>query len=153
MNKNQREIAIEEWKLLESIIGRYEEIFFKIRGWLYALIAAFIIAFISGKISFCWWQFFIIGLFFIVFFLFLEFLQRGPIHRARNRAELIEDSIRKDESYVGPELSKSLRGSGSIWSDFQDAWIELKKVPRFWGPYVILAILIGIFAIIDLLDS
>ena len=143
MNKIQRETAIEEWKLLESIIGRQEQIIFQMRRWLYALITALIIAYISGKATLLKCEFLLLGIVLIVLFLVVECLQRGPLRRAIKRAKSIEASIRGPEPYEkynGPELSDRL-SSSRFRDDFYDAINEL-IVTRVWFPYGILGLII-----------
>lgn len=92
-NIQRNNATIEEWKHLESIIGRQEQIIFQMRRWLYALITVLFIAYITGKTILLWYHFLVVGLVLVVLFLAVECLQRGPLRRAIKRAKSVEASI------------------------------------------------------------
>ncbi len=113
------DIAIEEWKMLSSIIGRLEDIEYKMRSWLFALITGLSIALYSKEINISWYSFIIIGYALIILFVLMDLMHRMPKRRAIERSKIVEDFLKKGGVYDGPKISESLKNREGKWQEFK----------------------------------
>ena len=145
-SKSNKSIAIEEWKLLNSVIARLEDVEYKIRSWLLALITGLAVALYSNKIDLPVLGFAIISILLIVIFAWMDLIHRIPKRYAIERAEKVEE-ILKDENaiYDGPLMSKSL-------SEPRKEIIG-KELRRMFAntPYIQILILVILLSIGDLI--
>ncbi len=126
------EMAIEEWKLLNGIIGRLEEVEYKIRSWLFPLLTALAVALYFKQDEIPKIVFPLIATFLIFVFMAIELIHRPPKHKAIIRAGKIEEFLRDPTKkvYDGPKITESLS---------KDRWPGVKKECRRMishGPYI-----------------
>ena len=108
-SKQKKTIAIEEWKLLNSVIARLEDVEYKIRSWLIALITGLAVALYSNKIDLPVLGFAIITILLIVIFAWMDLIHRIPKRYAIDRAKEVEKILKGENAiYDGPLMSKSL---------------------------------------------
>ena len=101
-------VALEEWKLLASIIGRLEEVEYKIRSWLVALITALAVALYSKRLDLSVGSFALIGIILIIIFVWMDLIHRMPKRNAIKRDREIEEILREGRQYDGPKMSMTL---------------------------------------------
>lgn len=137
---NIRLTAIEELKILSSIIGRIESTIYQKQGWLFTLVTGIALALLKDDPLLCKGQFSIIAVSITIIFYVADIVQRVPIHRAIARSKAVEDFISgKQSDYDGPAISESLgRGEG-----FKDALSFFWKV-RVWAPYIGIIVMIAV---------
>ncbi len=99
--------AIEEWKLLQSIIARQEGLVFTIRGCHIAFITALSVGAFTGRIAVNGLSLAMIGIGVLLAFLWMELAQRVPLKRSIERSKAVEESMRNG-NYQGPWLADSL---------------------------------------------
>jgi ribose/xylose/arabinose/galactoside ABC-type transport system permease subunit len=108
-NQSPNPVAIEEWKLLSSIIARLEDVEYKMRSWLFTLITGLTIALYSKEIDLSVVSFFLIGSFLVAVFLWMDLVHRMPKREAIELSKEIEHSLRKNgPKYEGPTMSEAL---------------------------------------------
>jgi hypothetical protein len=138
-NADQR--AVEEWKLLQAIIARQEDLVFKIRGYNYALLTAFSAGIIGGKLPISGWLFLGIGWGLGIAFLWMELAQRVGLKRAVERSKNVESSLASSSGYDGPLLAATLTNAVGM----KEMLKPLFKNEMIWVPAV------AIFAVVALL--
>ena len=126
-------IALEEFKLVQSIINNQEQIRVKVVGWCIATISAISVAYLSKKFQFSPGSYFAVSLTIIVIFLWLDTVHRVAVDRAIIRSGEIESFFRKEVDYDGPKIGKSISVKNGIPYQLR----SLKNV-RVYGPYVAL---------------
>ena len=117
---DQRSLAIEELKILSSIIGRIEGLIYQRQGWLLTLITGLTVAEVSlrDNPSIHAYQFALISVAITVVFYIADLVQRVTVHRAIVRSGIVESSLSDSaKKYDGLKISESL-GQGNGWSDF-----------------------------------
>lgn len=132
-----KQLALEELKLLLDIAQGQEELRFKIRGWCIALVTAFSVAFLSEKIKFSGCQFILISSLILVLFLWLDVLYRVAQDRAFKRSKVVEENLRGIGNYSGPLIGEYL----SVPNSAKDQVVSLKNI-RVYGPYVLLLVIV-----------
>ena len=118
-------VALEEWKLLASIIGRLEEVEYKIRSWLVALITALAVALYSKRLDLSVGSFALIGIILIIIFVWMDLIHRMPKRNAIKRDREIEEILREGRQYDGPKMSMTLakpRRCGMLQELWRMAW-------------------------------
>jgi hypothetical protein len=135
--------ALEEWKQLQTIIGRLEGLEFQIRGWLLVLLGALIAALLSEKSRLTPHVFLIIGLTIVSIFCFMELTTRMPKRRAIHRARTVEQALQGNAEYNGPAIVANLSGDPS--KRFKLLAREF-LITNFLAFYVPLWILVAIIA-------
>ena len=114
-----RSIAIEELKILSSIIGRIENSIYQKQGWLFTLITGLTFILLKDNPLLCKEQFSIIAVAITIVFYIADIVQRVPVHRAINRSKEIEDFLSgKISTYSGPNISGSLGQGKGIEDNF-----------------------------------
>ncbi len=134
-------LALEEYKLLQSIAEAQETLRFKIRGWCVALITALSVAVLSQKIHFSGGQFLSLASVIVLMFLWLDVLYRVAQDRALDRAKVVEKSLQGLIEYDGPKIRDKL----SVQNSLADQVHALKNV-RIYGPYLLLSAIIILVA-------
>ncbi len=127
----RRSIAIEEFKILSSIIGRIESAIYQKQGWSFTLITGLTLALLKDNPLICKQQFAAISISVTLVFYIADIVQRVPVHRAINRSRVVEAFLRGDSGYNGPSISDSI-GQGEGFKDFFKFFWKL----RVWAPYV-----------------
>jgi len=131
---NGKDLAIEELKILSSIIGRIETSMYQKQGWLFVLITGLTLALLKDSPLICRQQFFIISLAITLVFYIADVIQRVPLYRAILRSEKVEEKLRDNKTFDSPLISKSL-GEGKPLIDF------LKTALSFRGSITYIAII------------
>lgn len=136
---------MEEWKQLETIIGRYEGQEFQVRGWLFVLLGVLGAALFAEKPKFSGTIFIVAGVGLVVVYCSMEIVLRIPKRRAYSRVERIEEALRGEIAYDGPRISQTL---DSKKVSMNVIWRELRKT-RVWFFYVSIVAVIAILGIIS----
>lgn len=131
LDDDQRELAMEEWRLLQGAIANAERIFLMRQGWFFAIISGLVVG--AAKYdtpilltsTYLW-----LSLLVTVIFYLLELSQRLPHYRAIELSKIVETCLRDNSGYGGPIMSQSL-GSGD-WTEC----LEYCFKPRVCGPYI-----------------
>ena len=132
MTFSNQNVALEEWKLCQSVIANQEAIIYKRQSLLVTVIgAATAIALPSDVHLLEPSGYLLLSLCIIVLFFILEVIQRLPHIRAIKRATEVEEDLRKSK-YEGPNLSHHL-GHGGRWTD---ALVSLTRI-RVLAPYAV----------------
>ena len=126
-------IALEELKLVQSIIHNQEQMRVKVVGWCIAIISAISIAYLSKKLELPSNSYFGLSLAIVSIFLWLDTVHRVAVDRAIIRSGEIESFFRKEIEYDGPKIGKSISVKNGIPYQFR----SLKNV-RVYGPYLVL---------------
>jgi hypothetical protein len=134
-------IETEEWKQLQTIIGRLEDGEYKLRNWLIAILTALSVAAFSEKLNITFSDFLLLGWTIICVFMLAELSHRIPKRKAIQREQKIEKYIREGKGYDGPRIADVLTSGRT----FGEAAIEFGRMIRH-APYVPLFILVGIVA-------
>ncbi|MCI0639078.1 MAG: hypothetical protein L0Y72_26650 [Gemmataceae bacterium] len=132
-----RQMALEELKELQAIIGRYDEHAFKIRNWATAIAGAIVVASVTLHIHLLLTILF--GIVAIPAVFFVELLHRGPQRHAIERVRVIEAYLRDQnhKTYDGPLICESLGEKWTLWDMLKEAKIHFN-----WLSYVILFALV-----------
>ena len=133
----ERSLAVEEMKVLSSIIGRTEAAIYQKQYWLFTLITGLAVVVLKDSPLICKEQFAVISIMATVIFYVADVIQRVPVHRAIARSKHIEKALRENRDFDSPKLSESL-GTGKSLSDF----FESAQRFRVWAPYLLIIILI-----------
>jgi hypothetical protein len=137
---NGKDMAIEELKILSSIIGRLENGMYQKQGWLFALITGLALALLKDSPLICKQQFATISIAITIVFYIADIVQRVPLYRAVLRSEKVEERLRDNKNFDSPLISKSL-GEGKPLKDF------LKTASSFRGSITYIAIMAVIIII------
>jgi uncharacterized membrane protein len=121
--KEYNQMAVDEWKLLSSIIARLEDTEYKIRSWLFALITGLAIVMYSDKTELHWIMFLIIGIILVWIFILMDLVHRMPKRYAIKRAGDIEEILKKGKEYDGPRISSLADPERTgKWEEFLRMW-------------------------------
>jgi hypothetical protein len=131
---NGKDIALEELKILSSIIGRIENAMYQKQSWLFALITGLTLALLKENPLICKQQFAAISIAITIVFYIADIVQRVPLYRAVLRSEKIEETLRDNKHFDSPLISKSL-GEGKPLKDL------LKTASSFRGSITYIAIM------------
>ncbi|WP_192348630.1 hypothetical protein [Algoriphagus sp. Y33] len=135
----RQEIAIEELKLLQTIISRHDDISFKIKGWCITLNIGIITA-IYGMPDFTFLNSKALALFLLplanVFFIWVGAIYRVAMNRAIERSTKIEKEIRNNRLKKYPQLNITLGRRNRL----KDQLNSLKNI-RTTAPYIIIFII------------
>ena len=139
LDRNQN-LALEEWKLCQSVISQLEDAIYRRQGWFFALITALVVSLLQKDPLLTGAQFTVLAIGIVLVFFVVEVIQRVPHHRAIRRSRRIEAYLRGDlehNRYDGPVLSLSL-GEGYGW---RDDFAFFRRI-RIWAPYAAMIIVI-----------
>jgi len=140
---NQRALAIEEMKILSSIVGRIETSIYQKQGWLFTMITGLAVVLLKDNPVLCKGQFVIISVIATVIFYIADIIQRVPVHRAIIRTKQVEKALRENQVLDSPLVSDSL----SKGKDLKDLFDTGRRF-RVWAPYfLIIGVIIVIYAI------
>jgi len=142
----KNEIAFEEWKHVQAVIARKSESCLKIRGWIYTLISAIIIAHITNKITWSEIEVVLISIFITTFFLILEGIQALEHWRAIKRSNEIEQALKENNKYDGPILSQEMIKCSSLQEIREVFILNSHGFRHFVMPYTIVYIIAIIVA-------
>jgi hypothetical protein len=141
---NHESLAIEELKILSSIIGRIEGAIHQRQAWLVTILSGLTFALLKDSPYICKSQFVIFSLAIIIIFLVADAVQRVPVHRAIKRSEKVERILPMNK-YISPEISEAI-GKGTK-CDFCVFWECFKKHRVFFPYLAMLAIMVLIFLV------
>lgn len=138
-----RSTAIEELKILSSVIGRIETAIYQKQGWLFTLVIGLTLALLKDNPFICKQQFASISILITIVFYIADAVQRVPVHRAILRSHTIEEALRQNNNFDSPRISEAL-GEGSNTRDF----FSVARKFRVWAPYLgIITVIIIIYFI------
>jgi len=142
MNTDNRQLtAIEELKLLSSIIGRIESVIYQKQGWLFTLITGLTLALLKDDPLLCKGQFAIMSVSVTIIFYVADIVQRVPVHRAIKRSKTIEGFLSgKQSDYDGPDISGSL-GQGKGSRDDFSFFLKIRVLAPYVGILIIIAVI------------
>jgi hypothetical protein len=135
--------AIEEWKLLQSIIARKEALVFQTRGYCYALLAVMGVAIFHAGTQLSEWVLLYVAYLVVFAFFAVEIGHRISLRRAIDRSRRLERILREGLSYDGPILADAL----TIRVTLREVWRCSGASEMTWVPAVMSLIVISIFAI------
>lgn len=137
-------VALEEFRIIQTIIINHEALFDKIRGWCITLIGAISVAYISDDISISAAPYIILSWFIIFFFAFTEAVHRVAHGRAMKRSEDIESQLSNNcAKYDGPKIRESLKTGVTL-----PALKKFSNKLRFWviwGTLLLIVIVVSWF--------
>jgi len=137
--------AMEEWRQLQTIIGRHEGLEFQVRGWLLVLLVALVAALFADKSKLSAAAFSSVGVLVIAAFGFMELMIRVPKREAIGRVAVVEAALRGDVTYDGPAICRTLsRGPGT--SSWRDALVSEIRILGVWTFYLPLLFVLAIVA-------
>lgn len=143
MNEEQRQLALEEVKLLSSIIGRIESTIYQRQVWLFTLITGLALALFKDGPLICRQQFLYLSVSVTIVFWIADAIQRVPVHRAIERSKVVEKSLREGKYKESPLITDSL-GNGKSCKDFVRTLFRF----RVMAPYLATLAVIGIIWLI-----
>jgi hypothetical protein len=141
-DEQRRSIAIEEIKLLSSIIGRIESTIYQRHAWLFTLITGLTLALFKDSPLICKQQFFVLSASITIVFWITDAIQRVPVHRAIERSKAVEESLRNGKEPGSPLISASLSGK-SCKDSFKDFMHTAFRF-RILTPYLATLAVVGI---------
>ena len=140
LSADQRTVALFEIERMQEIVARHEGYTFKIRGWLYTVLAALTAALYTQAVNLAPLAYFLLAFMTIVLFLAWELVQRAPKRCAINRVREIEIQLRADTGYDGPKIADSFVQRN--YHPLAEAMIVL-----VWLPYVLSIIVVVLLAL------
>jgi hypothetical protein len=139
------ERALEEWKQLETCIGRYEGQEFQVRSWLFVILGAFGAALYAEKSKLSGFVFAAGGGALVWVYCYMELIIRIPKRKAYKRVGEIEMALRGEIPYDGPRMSLALGSDGPKSPMF---WRELRKL-RVWSFYLSVFMIVVVIGILS----
>lgn len=136
---------MEEWKQLETCIGRYEGQEFQVRGWLFVILGVFGAALFAEKSKLSGPVFATFGGILVWVYCYMELIIRIPKRKAYKRVGEIEKALRGEVPYDGPRMSLALSAEGTKW---EMAWAEFRKL-RVWSFYLSVFIVVVVVGILS----
>lgn len=104
----KEDIAVEEWKQLESVIQKYDDIRMRINGWLIALLSAYLASVFTDKLQLPITGLITLPIALIILFHIAETGIGVGEARAILRKKYVEECLRVGKNYDGPRVSESL---------------------------------------------
>jgi len=140
-----KDVAIEELRQLQTVIGRMDQLEFQVRAWLLALLGALVAAKFSHSPRLSSVHFLLVGSSLTLTFVLMELVVRIPKRKAINRAFVVEEMLRSYQSYDGPKISLSL---STHWGKREILRLMIKEaiiwpVLGFYVPVVAILIIIA----------
>ena len=139
MNEEQRQSAIEEMKLLSSIIGRIESIIYQRQAWLFTLITGLALVLFKDNPLISIGQFLYLSVSIAFVFWIADAIQRVPVSRAIERSKAVEQSLRESRYNDSPLITDSL-STGRDCKDFVHTLFRF----RVMTPYLATIVVVGI---------
>lgn len=137
------ERAMEEWKQLETIIGRFEGQEFQVRSWLFVLLGVLGAALLAERPRLSGPVFAAVAGGLVWVHCAMELVIRIPKRKAYERVAEIERALRGEAAYDGPRIGMAL-DSGRTRPKMY--WAEFRK-SRVWFFYASLFVLVLIFGL------
>ncbi len=132
----EQTLALEELKLIQTVISRQESLRLTLRGWAIGLVSILTVSFLSSKLLLPRAQYVAGVVFLCVLFFWLEVVHRVAENRAMERCENIELFLRGGTpTYGGPLIGKSLARPNSLRDQLKAA-----DNLRIYLPYLVLII-------------
>jgi hypothetical protein len=135
-NKNYDKLALEEMKLLQSIILKHDDIRSKMVGWSVSLVSALSAFYLHEKSGMDRTGFQIVGFSITILFFWLDTIYKVAQDRAINRSRVVEKMIANGE-YEGPAIGVSLGKDNLVLDQLRSALNV-----RVWSPYAGLSLLV-----------
>ena len=107
-----RDVALEEVRQLQGIVNRHEDQAFKVRGFMYVLLAALAVPFFAKDQSISAGQFVVAATALVVLFGCVELVHRAFVRFAILRGQVVELQLRGGAalaSYDGPQIAIAMR--------------------------------------------
>lgn len=136
-------VAIEELKILQSIIKNQDSIFSKIRGWCVVVVTGISGGFLSEKIQLESAPYFAISVFIIFLFTWTEAVHRVAQMRAINRSGNVESYLRGELQYDGPQIKNTLSKPNLITD--QLATFSNRRFVGFYLTVLFIPIIVGLW--------
>jgi hypothetical protein len=140
---NESQLALEELKILQSIIARQENNCMKLRGWAIGLVTALTVVFTSKDTLIVKSEYILLACIMIALFLWLEVIYAVAGNRAIKRSIEVEEIIPKATGYKGPKIGANLKRKNTFRSQL-DAFNNV----RIYVPYAVLALITGAIAVL-----
>jgi lipopolysaccharide export LptBFGC system permease protein LptF len=121
-NETRRNLAVEELKILSSIIGRIESTIHHRLAWLLTLITALGLSLLKNEPFITAKQYALISILVTVGFWVVDAIQRVPVHRAVLRSKQVEKALREDEGFDSPSITSSLSDNHTRMEEFKIAF-------------------------------
>ncbi|MDM0105009.1 hypothetical protein QTH97_08695 [Variovorax sp. J22R24] len=156
MTDAERLVAIEEFKQLQTIIGRHEGQEYQVRGWLLVLLGGLVAALFSGDNSRLFvWAFLAVGCVLILAFFFMELMIRVPKRESIDRVASIERALRGEIAYDGPLICETLSGGPGTnpWRSIARAEVKVLGVWSFYIPVLAIVLIIATSAHVSRLSG
>jgi len=131
-----KQLAFDEIKILNDIIGIQEDVRQKIRNWTIILISGVSIAFLSKKIDLGPYHYLAVCYSILLLFLWADVIHRVAQSRAIRRSIDVEKALGDGGQYDGPKIATSL----SVSSNLREQWRAFNNV-RVYSIYLILGLL------------
>ena len=142
---DKKELAFEEWKHVQSVISRKADSETKIRGWLYTILAALIVAYLTKPMNLSSSEFILVASGLIAFFMILEGIQLIEHWRAIRRSEEIENNLREEmKHYDGPTLSEVMIKKTGFIEIWKVVFTNEHNLKHFVFPYLLLFVVLVI---------
>lgn len=141
------DIALEELRLLESIIAKHDDLRAHMMNWAVGLVTALSAAYLSDKSGLDHWGFLTVGAFVALLFFWMDAVYKVAQDRAIKRAALVEQHLRQlnekePQPYDGPRIGESL-SPANTW---KEQWYAASRI-RLWFPYFALLMLVALVAL------
>jgi len=146
--KDPEQGALEEWKQLQTIIGRLDTLEYQHRGWLFVILGALVAGSITKPHTIEPGVFLLLGLSIVIIFCVMELMTRMPKRSSIDRAKFVEHVLQGKEfknrrgeviEYKGPDTANSLSGGDSTTFS---AHMREFTVPGVWAFYIPLGLVI-----------
>jgi hypothetical protein len=137
----QRSVAVEELKILSSIIGRIESTIHQRLVWLLTLITGLALALLKEDPLISGGPFAVISILATVVFWLADGIQRVPVHRAIERSKRVEKSLRDNQGFNSPMITDSLSRGGVNWREFKDVAFRLRVISLYLATIVVVLII------------
>lgn len=108
MPSSEFELALEEIRLLQTIVGRNEGLALQVRRWLLALLGALVVALFADRSKLQWLHFLLSACSLAILFALIESSVRVTVRQAIERVGVIEEQLRTNGKYDGPAIVRSL---------------------------------------------
>src|SRR5436305_14104265 len=95
-------MALEELKILQSVISKHDDLRSQVLGWCIALVTGLTIAYLSKPVALDRWGFVALSVAIVLLFLWVSVTYKVAQDRAIERARTIESQIRSKTVYDGP---------------------------------------------------
>jgi hypothetical protein len=145
MASEPNSVAIEEWRQLQTIIGRYDGLDVTIRGWLLALLGGLLAAFFAKGSHIHWSLLYFVWFAAEIAFILIEGYSRAIKRVATDRSGEVEQSLREPPFfYYGPLIHERLSEGSLGWRDIVSEALEV-QVWIFYAAVALVGCVIGWF--------